>query len=94
MLLCSGSQGLNILVLAQLLLAATGSLGALIRWTQSDFRRLRGIGPVKAQQLVAVMELAQRVLAADGGVAQVLDRPELVSQHFEGFTAGSPVEKF
>ena len=60
MLLRSGSRGQNVLALAQHLLATAGSLGALIRWTPADFRRLRGIGPVKALQLVAVMETARR----------------------------------
>ncbi len=94
MLLRSGSRGQNVLALAQHLLATAGSLGALIRWTPADFRRLRGIGPVKALQLVAVMETARRVLAADGGTAPVLDRPELVWRHFAGLTAGLAVEKF
>ena len=94
MLLRSGSRGHNVLALAQQLLAAAGSLGTLIRWTPADFRRLHGIGPVKALQLVAVMEVARRVLAADQDPAPLLDRPELVLRHFAGQIAGLAVEKF
>lgn len=95
MLLRSGSRGLNVLALAQQLLTEAGSLGALIRWTPADFRRLRGIGPVKALQLVTVMEVARRVLATEGGdPAPVFDKPEIVQRHFSGQIAGLCVEKF
>ncbi len=94
MLLRSGGRGRNVLTLAQQLLAAAGSLGALVQWVQADFRRIKGIGPVKALQLVAVMEVARRVLAIAGDEQPLLNSPELVQRHFQGQVAGLTVEKF
>lgn len=94
MLLRSGSRGHNVLALSQQLLTTAGSLAQLVQWTQADFRRLRGIGRVKALQLVAVMEVARRVLAQSGDNAPILNTPELVQQHMAPTIAGLAVEKF
>lgn len=94
MLLRSGSRGHNVLLVAQRLITDAGSLAALVRWVEADFRRLKGIGRVKALQLVAVMEVARRVLAKEGGISPVFNRPDLVWQHFQAQIAGLAVEKF
>lgn len=94
MLLRSGSRGLNVLTVAQQLLAEAGSLARLVTWTAADFRRRKGIGRVKASQLVAVMEVARRVLADSGETEPILNRPELVLQHFQPLLASLTVEKF
>ena len=94
MLLRSGSKGYNVLVVAQRLIAEAGSFAALVQWTETDFRRLKGIGRVKALQLIAVMEVARRVLAKGDEVLSVFNRPELVLQHFQSQIAGLAVEKF
>jgi DNA repair protein RadC len=94
MLLRSGSRGLNVLTVAQQLLAEAGSLARLVQWTAADLRRRKGIGRVKASQLVAVMEVARRVLADSGDISPVLSRPELVFDHFQPLLTGLNVEKF
>ncbi len=93
MLLRSGSRGLDVLGLAARLVAEAGSLAGLIAWTESDFRRLKGIGRVKALQLVALMEVARRVLGQGVGEAPVLNRPELVFAYFQPVVSGLVVEK-
>ena len=60
MLLRSGSKGHNVISIAQRLIAEAGSLTALVKWHEADFRRLTGIGRVKALQLVTVMEIVRR----------------------------------
>ncbi|HEY1848185.1 MAG TPA: UPF0758 domain-containing protein, partial [Opitutaceae bacterium] len=60
MLLRSGTRGQDVLSLATRLLSEAGSLAGLLAWHEADFRRLRGIGRVKALQLVAAMEVARR----------------------------------
>ena len=77
MLLRSGRRGMNVLTLASRLITEAGSLAGLIAWTETDYRRLKGIGPVKALQLVAVMEVARRVLGQRPGEAPLLNRPEM-----------------
>jgi DNA repair protein RadC len=94
MLLRSGSRGVNVLAVAQNLVTEAGTLAALIGWNEMDFRRQKGIGRVKALQLVAVMEVARRVLGAETAVAPLLNKPELVFAHFQSLLAGLAVEKF
>jgi DNA repair protein RadC len=94
MLLRSGSKGHNVLLISQQLMTQAGSLEALIRWTERDFSRLKGIGRIKALQLVTVMEIARRVLIQGGSTEPVLNRPDLVMQHFHAQIAALSVEKF
>jgi DNA repair protein RadC len=93
MLLRSGSRGMNVLTLASRLITEAGSLAGLIAWTESDYRRLKCIERVKALQLIAVMEVARRVLGQPPGEAPLLNRPELVFAHFQALVAGLAVEK-
>lgn len=63
MLLRSGTQGHDVLTLANELVSEAGSLADLTRWTRRDFEKRKGIGRVKALQLLAVMEVSKRVLS-------------------------------
>ncbi len=63
MLLRSGSKERDVLTVAQDLLREAGSLAGLLRWSAEDFRRQHGVGEVKALQLLAVIEMARRILA-------------------------------
>src|SRR3954469_16898237 len=79
MLLRSGTRGQDVLTLASRLISEAGSLAGLIAWRETDFRRLRGIGRVKALQLVSVMEVARRVIGRPGAEAPLLTRADLVA---------------
>lgn len=94
MLLRSGQQGRNVVSISTELVTAAGSLAALTRWREADFRQIKGIGRVKALQLITVMEIARRVLSADTGTQPVLDRAERVFAHFRAQVTGLAVEKF
>lgn len=94
MLLRSGTRGQDVLTLASRLIADGGSLGALIAWRTPDFQRLKGIGRVKALQLVTVMEIARRVVGQQQGEAPLLNRADLVARHLEPLVCGLEVEKF
>ena len=94
MLLRSGTRGHDVLSLASALLAQAGSLGALIGWRENDFRKLKGIGRVKALQLLTVMEVARRVLAQQNGEAPLLADGAQVAAYMRPFYAGLDVEKF
>jgi DNA repair protein RadC len=94
MLLRSGTRGHDVLSLASRLIAEAGSLAGLIAWTETDFRRLKGIGQVKALQLLTVMEIARRVLSQQAGDAPLLGSADLVATYFAPITAGLQVEKF
>jgi DNA repair protein RadC len=94
LLLRSGTRGQDVVTLSARLLREAGSMHALVAWTEADFRRLKGIGRVKALQLVAVMEVARRVIGAKGGEAPLLNRADLVAAHLGPIAAGLDVEKF
>lgn len=94
MLLRSGTRGHDVLTLATRLIAEAGSLAGLIAWKESDYRRLKGIGRVKALQLVTVMEIARRVVRQQSGEAPLLNRADLVAAHLHPIAHGLPVEKF
>ncbi|MDF9827300.1 DNA repair protein RadC [Ereboglobus sp. PH5-10] len=94
MLLRSGTRGHDVLTLAGALLREAGSLGALIGWRENDFKKLKGIGRVKALQLLTVMEVARRVLAQQNGAAPVFDKGDGVAAYMRPFCAGAEVEKF
>ena len=93
MLLRNGSRGMNVLSLASRLITEAGSLSGLVAWTESDYRQLKGIGHVKALQLVALMEVARRVLGERQGEAPLLSRPDLVFSYFQSIATGLAVEK-
>jgi len=94
MLLRSGTRGQDVLTLATRLVAEAGSLAGLIAWREGDFRKLKGIGRVKALQLVTVMEVARRVVGQQTGEAPLLNRADLVAAYLAPVAAGLEVEKF
>jgi DNA repair protein RadC len=94
MLLRSGTKGQDVLTLAGRLIAEAGSLADLLTWSARDFKKLKGIGRVKALQLVTVMEVAARVAARHQQEQPLLNRADLVFDHFQPLLIGLDVEKF
>ncbi len=94
MLLRSGTRGQDVLTLSARLIGEAGSLAGLIGWGEADFRRLKGIGHVKALQLVTVTEIARRTLSQQGGESPLLNRADLVAAHLQPVAQGLSVEKF
>src|SRR5580658_9015772 len=93
LLLRSGTRGHDVLSLAAQLIADAGSIARLVTWSESDFRRLKGIGRVKALQLVTAMEIARRALGPSTVEEPLLTRAELVAAHLQPIAAGLQVEK-
>ena len=94
MILRIGPRGADVLTLSGQLINEAGSITNLLRWSAEDFRKIRGIGPVKALQLLAVMSFAKRVLKEDSSREVLFKSPEIVTQYFRTLTAGLEVEKF
>ena len=94
MLLRSGTAKLDVMRLSEKLMSKAGSLANLLPWGKADFMRIEGIGPVKALQIVAVMELARRVIRSKVGLSPTLDSPESVFDFALPMTHGLEVEKF
>ena len=94
MLLRSGTQGQDVLTICTRLISEAGSLAGLISWHEPDFRKLKGIGHVKALQLVTVMEIARRVASHPGTESPLLNRADLVAAFMQPTAQGLQVEKF
>ena len=94
MILRSGPKGVDVLTLSGQLIDQAGSLSNLLRWSAEDFQKIRGIGIVKALQLLAVMSFAKRILTEDDGTDTRFNSPEVVARHFRTLIAGLEIEKF
>ncbi len=94
MLLRSGSKDLDVLSLSSRVISEAGSLAGLLTWSDSDFKKLKGIGRVKALQLITVMEMARRILLDDKENPPNFTTPEGVFKYFAPLAAGLEVEKF
>jgi DNA repair protein RadC len=94
MLLRSGTRGQDVLTLSSRLISDAGSLSGLLAWHETDFRSLKGIGRVKALQLVAAMEVARRAISLPPNESPVLNRADLISAHLGPVASGLEVEKF
>ena len=94
MLLRKGSKDQDVMELSTQLMAEAGSLAGLLTWSESDFMRLRGIGRVKALQLITVMEVARRILSGPEDSDPVFSEAESVHEYMAPHSVGLEVEKF
>ena len=94
MILRSGPPGVDVVSMSSQLINEAGSLSSLLRWTAEDFTQIRGIGKVKALQLLAVMDFAKRILQEEQTIEPVFDAPGTVARYFQAIIAGKSVEHF
>ncbi|MDH5709417.1 MAG: hypothetical protein OEY75_09920, partial [Hylemonella sp.] len=86
LLLRTGLAGKGVLQLAQELLdedSGFGGLTGLLHASAEDLARIKGLGPAKRAELVAVLELARRVLAEQLKARAALDSPEAVKHYLQ-----------
>ena len=93
LLIGTGTKGAPAPVVASALLAESGSLAALATWDTHDFGRVHGLGPAKAAELTAAMELARRIRERAHDPGEKLDAPAKVWARLDPFAAGLAVEK-
>lgn len=74
----SGTRGENVLDLARRLLESQGNLAGLIRADATSLQRTKGLGPAKAAQVAAAIELGRRVQRLDPEERPLLTTPEAV----------------
>ncbi|MEQ5839552.1 DNA repair protein RadC [Paraburkholderia acidicola] len=94
LVLGSGLPGQNVLELARSLLVRFGSLRAMLDATPGDFSGIRGIGPAKTAQLLAILETARRALAEKIRERPVIDSPEAVEDYLRLLIGTRPYEVF
>ena len=81
LLLRTGLAGQGVIVLAQQLLDRFGGLGGLLGATADDLKRIKGLGPAKRAEILAVMEIARRAIAQPLREAPVFDSPQRVKDY-------------
>jgi len=94
MMLRSGTAKWDVLALSSHLIRMAGSLHQVVRMSKEDFLQVDGIGEVKALQLVAIMEVARRVIQAEKVEQPLLDRADKVFAELQPLLTGLEVEKF
>jgi len=80
LLLRSGTAGKGVLQLAQELLDRFGGLAGLLHTGAEELRQIKGLGPAKRAEVVAVLELARRALLQPLQTRAVLESPQAVRQ--------------
>jgi DNA repair protein RadC len=70
LLLRTGLPGKNVLLLAQELLDQCGGITGLLHTHPDVLQKIKGLGPAKRAEIIAVLELARRALAQ-----QLADKP-------------------
>jgi DNA repair protein RadC len=90
----SGLPGENVVDMARSILELHGGLRGLLRADPKSLQRTKGLGPAKAAQLVAAIELGRRAQQADPGEQQSLSRPEAVFQFLGPKLRGKSREEF
>jgi DNA repair protein RadC len=81
LLLRTGLAGTPVLQLSQQVLDTFDGLGGLLRATAADLKRVKGLGPAKRAEVVAVLELARRALSQQLQDVPVLDAPKSVKDY-------------
>lgn len=94
LLLRTGIQGKPVLVMAQELLDAFGGFHGLMQASETQLRRIKGLGPAKRSELLAVLEIARRVLAQRMSERNVLDSPQAVMDYLRLHIGHKPHEVF
>ncbi|MCA0243387.1 MAG: DNA repair protein RadC [Proteobacteria bacterium] len=81
LLLRTGVAGQGVLALAQALLQRFGGLGGLLNAGAGDLAAIKGLGPAKRAEILAVMEIARRAVAQPLHAAPVFDSPQHVKDY-------------
>jgi DNA repair protein RadC len=94
LVLGTGLPGHDVFDVARTLLDRFGSLREMLDATYSDFDGLRGIGPAKKAQLLAIMEMARRSLVDKMRGRSLMNSPEAVQDYLRLRIGGRPQEVF
>ena len=101
LLLRTGIVGKSVLHLADELLAdpqdnpnGFGGIAGLLNASMADLQRIKGIGPAKQAELIAVLELARRALAQQLKAKTIFTTPNAVMQYLQLHLSNRPYEVF
>lgn len=92
-ILRSGSPGENVLDLARAVMSSLGGLAGLARADAALLQRIRGLGPAKAAEVAAAVELGRRVQRIDPDARPLVGTPEAVYALLGPRLLGQPKEQ-
>ena len=84
----------NALDIANRVLGMSGGVHGLTRLTEGQLRRVPGVGPAKAAQILAAVELGRRTLARSPTERTLFRCPQDVAAHLLPRYGGGSVERF
>ncbi len=94
LLLRTGIEGKNVVALAQEIVDCFGGISGLLHADPQALVSIKGLGPAKQAELLAVVELSRRALAQQMTQKPILDTPQTL-QDFVRLQIGSkPYESF
>ena len=94
LLLRTGLAGHGVLQLADQVLRAFDGFAGLLEASAADLKRIKGLGPAKRAEIVAVLEIARRSLAEPMRQRPLLDMPSRVKDYLKLHLAGRGHEVF
>ena len=83
LLLRSGLPGKNVLQLAEEVVQRFGGLSGLLHARAEDLKSIKGLGPAKRAEIVAVLELARRALAEQLQAQPLFTSPGAVRDYLQ-----------
>ncbi|MGC4062559.1 MAG: DNA repair protein RadC [Aquabacterium sp.] len=94
LLLRTGMKGLGVLQLAEKVLQDLGGLGGLLQAQPAQLNRVKGLGPAKRAELMAVMEMARRSMTGRLQSQPVFNSPQMVKDYLQIRLGALPHEVF
>jgi DNA repair protein RadC len=90
----SGSRRATALEVANAVLEAAGGVQALTRWSHGAACRVAGVGPARASQILAAVELGRRTLVRAAQARPQCGSPRDAARHLVPEFGAAPVEQF
>ena len=94
LLLRTGLPGKNALQMGQELVDTFGGVAGLLHTSAEDLKRIKGLGPAKRSEIVAVLELARRALARQLQDKPLFSTPQAVRDYLQLQLGSRPHEIF
>ncbi|MBS7807099.1 DNA repair protein RadC [Variovorax sp. PCZ-1] len=94
LLLRTGIEGKNVVALAQEIVDRFGGISGLLHTDAASLKNIKGLGPAKQAELLAVLELSRRALAEQMMHKTVFDSPSSLLDFVRLKIGGKPYECF
>ena len=94
LLLRTGLPGKNALQMGQELVDKFGGIGGLLHTSADALKKIKGLGPAKRSEIVAVLELARRALASQLQEKTMFSSPQAIRDYLQLQLGGRDHEIF